>query len=301
LAILQKAAESDRIFFSGARLSNAFFGSFFYSGSAAAYVNLLMPVYAAGILRQQQTALCASSLAACTVCLFCNTSRIGFVVGMLQSGVLGVLLVRHAGWGGNGARHTPMGPATSRGRGAFRLGIGAVLGLTGFWMLFPTPPILQKWRLLPHQWDLQNPRLQAWRISGSAVKDASVWGMGAGCFPLIFPHYAARQTHSLQGRWTHAHCDYLELWIERGALGGVIFGLLATGTIRQMVRMRHASALCPATALAGLAVHALADFPMQNPSIQVLTGLWIAHVWHQGETAGRHALRPAPNHPGGVG
>jgi hypothetical protein len=279
LAILQKAAESDRMFFSGARISNAFFGSFFYAGSAAAYINLLMPAFAQAILRQQQTVFSFLCFGGCLACLLCNTSRIGFVVGVFQAVLLVAVILRMLPRAKNSGRLSPRPrtPGTSRGRA--RTTALAVAGVLGLFVLFPTPPILQKWKLLPHQWTRENTRLQAWNISATAARDASVWGMGTGCFPLVFPCYANTVRHTLQGRWLHAHCDYLEFWIERGAAGALLAGILVLGMSRRLVSGGSSKDPCTAVALGGVFLHALADFPFQNPSVQTLACLWMAQAW----------------------
>lgn len=279
LAILQKAAESDRMFFSGSRISNAFFGSFFYAGSAAAYINLLMPAFAQSVVRQQQTVFSSLCFGGCLACLLCNTSRIGFVVGAIQAVLLlGVMLRRLSR-----PPHACRVSVRSRNPGANRTRIRMVpvvlAGVIAIFLLFPTPPILQKWKLLPHQWTRENTRLQAWTISLTAARDASVWGMGTGCFPLVFPCYANTVRHTLQGRWLHAHCDYLEFWIERGAAGTVLAGILMLGMVRRLSAGRSVHDPCTVVALGGVFLHALADFPFQNPSVQTLACLWMAQAW----------------------
>lgn len=292
LAILQKAAESDRMFFSGARISNAFFGSFFYAGSAAAYINLLMPAFAQAVLRQQQVVFSSLCFGGCLACLLCNTSRIGFVVGVFQAVLLLALILRLLSRGKCSGRASlrPRSPGTSPVR--TRTVALTVAGVAGLFVLFPTPPILQKWRLLPHQWTRENARLQAWNISATAARDASFWGMGTGCFPLVFPCYANTVRHTLQGRWLHAHCDYLEFWIERGAVGVLLAGVLLAGMARRLGSGMLSQDPCAAIALGGVFMHALADFPFQNPSVQTLACLWMAQAWQPLPGAENRVGRP---------
>lgn len=279
LAILQKASDCERIFFLGSRVSNAFFGSFLYSGSAAAYINLLLPAYMHGIWQQKQVGLSRVCAGACIACLVCNTSRIGFAVGLLQLGVFS-MAAWHRTRGARGGPGSPIRSGLRSWRSPPQLRrCLAVAGALGLAALFPVPPILQKWRLLPQQWNENNPRLQAWKIALIAAPDASLWGLGPGSFPLIFPFYANRVPHSLKGRWVHAHCDYLELWIERGAAGALLMAGLFGGTLMRLLMRRRAGLMCHAAALGGVCLHAAADFPFQNPCVQLLAGLWMVQVW----------------------
>ncbi len=100
-------------------------------------------------------------------------------------------------------------------------------------------------------------------------------GWGAGCFRYGFTKYQHRepeltQWRQLRLRWEHLHDDWLELLTELGVAGvlPIVFGLAFW--LRQVVRLRlwrHAVTFPIICGLAMLGLHALWDFPLQNPAV----------------------------------
>ncbi len=106
-------------------------------------------------------------------------------------------------------------------------------------------------------------------------------GVGAGGFRFLFPEYIRRYEASYQGGqlfWEHAHNDWLELPIELGAVG---VALLATGAAWWVIRLvrlgvwRRLPTLLLALGLLQTPLHAVFDFPYQNPAI-LITWLMLA-------------------------
>jgi len=76
------------------------------------------------------------------------------------------------------------------------------------------------------------PKLETWRQSGVLLAKFPVLGTGWGTFATAFSHY---KTSGGQVTFHHAENDYLELLVETGLIGAVVFGgllcrLLATAT-----------------------------------------------------------------------
>ncbi|WEN42088.1 hypothetical protein CKCBHOJB_01673 [Thauera sp. GDN1] len=96
-------------------------------------------------------------------------------------------------------------------------------------------------------------------------------GHGAGSFEAVFPAYPGPD---VLGHVDHAHNDYLQFWIEYGALASAaaaFFVLLALREALQALRERHSRyrkglGFGAAMGIVGLMVHALADFNLQIPA-----------------------------------
>ena len=104
--------------------------------------------------------------------------------------------------------------------------------------------------------------------------DRWLYGTGAGTFALAFPYY---QPVGVAGFYRHAHNEYLQILAEMGVfgsalLGGALWAMWAAprpgaGAGFSLGRgMREAVGL----ALAGLAAHALVDFPLRLPALGLL-------------------------------
>lgn len=154
-------------------------------------------------------------------------------------------------------------------------------------MVFPVPPLFEKWRLLPQQWNTAYPRFEAMKACLEICRDAGAWGFGPGTFGAVFPHYAQEMAVSARGVWRHAHCDYLEWFIEWGYLGTLLWSFLPLGAlVRVGVRFfqeksvhRRNEAACIGAALVALGLHALADFPVFNSGVQLLAVFWLGGAW----------------------
>ena len=154
-------------------------------------------------------------------------------------------------------------------------------------MVFPVPPLFEKWRLLPAQWNTAYPRFEAMKACWEICRDAGAWGFGLGTFASVFPHYSHEMAVSARGVWRHAHCDYLEWFIEWGYLGCLLWSFLPLGALvrvcgrylQEKSAHRRSEAACTGAALVALGLHALADFPVFNPGVQVLAVFWLGNAW----------------------
>ena len=123
-------------------------------------------------------------------------------------------------------------------------------------------------------------RLQMWDPAAQMWRDNVWWGVGPGHFDYRFREY---RPEGFQQRPDHAHNDYLELFADWGAAGGVIvfggigffiFGLVKTWPhVRREERdfgtgmsNRYAFYLGAVSGLFALAVHSLVDFNLHIPA-----------------------------------
>jgi len=103
--------------------------------------------------------------------------------------------------------------------------------------------------------------------------DHWVRGVGAGGFRHLFPEYVKRKPMIYDGGrlfWEHAHNDWLEIPIELGLTGVVLF-VMALGwvgwTWTRNGGWRHPVTLMIALGAGQVMAHATMDFPFQNPAI----------------------------------
>lgn len=140
-------------------------------------------------------------------------------------------------------------------------------------------------------------RWYIWRIVAPHVLDAPLAGRGPGAFELHWPAWEDEAWRNgrvgpaearYRGPQQHAHNDYLEALVDRGALGLVtILLLLATPVYQGSGRRRdEEAALARAIACAAvtLGVVAFVDFPLARPA-ETATAWMLAAF----------AIRPTPN------
>jgi hypothetical protein len=147
---------------------------------------------------------------------------------------------------------------------------------------------LHRWERLGEQISA-DARWAAVRVALAALPQAGLFGFGPGTFRAVFPTFVNRVDPSLGGQWRFLHQDYLQTVMEWGWLGSVVFALLFFGGIvvatRKLRQMREWSwrqrviLLMSIFALAGVALHALVDFPLQIESIQLYVATCLGICW----------------------
>lgn len=123
-------------------------------------------------------------------------------------------------------------------------------------------------------------RWLAWTaIVRDLLPKAGLWGTGAGTFEPVFQtREALAGAAGPEGRWDHAHCDLLQALVEWGWLGTaawlVFFGGALGRTFALWIGARRGEGRLFAGAcglsLGGLLLHALVDFPLQIPALQLV-------------------------------
>lgn len=290
-ALGQRLADARSVLGSGWGEHLPFFGTFLYPGSAGAYLNLLIPIFSIYAFDKTQRSLVGiAGLAGLAVAIFWNTSRLSSLVAIC-SGSLLALLLGWIAWGH--ADKALLRASLARRLERLRPALVSVLLVGGLALLvFPVPPLFEKWKLLPEQWGRAYPRFEAMRACLEVTRDAGSFGFGPGTFAAVFPQYAQKMAESARGVWRHAHCDYLEWLIEWGWVGCLLWSFLPLGALirvgMQMVRGdsmdRRTEAACAFTALVTLSLHALADFPVFNPAVQMLAVFWLGTAWSAGDS-----------------
>jgi hypothetical protein len=223
--------------------------------------------------------------------LLVNTSRAATLIGVLLLCVTGIwLMVRVVR-----PRWSKMNFAVAATAGLLVLAtVGSLVLMAG------TDNNLGRWKQFERQFDAGNSRLLAAQACLTMLPESGVWGFGPGTFQTAFPYFTAEFGNRLKGRWIFAHQDYLQTlteWGYAGTAGWVVFiGGALVFSWRKLVRRYRRGAVSltarvlqfsTSIALAGVLIHALGDFPLQIPSIQLyfvalVSLLWSAEHWQHG-------------------
>ena len=103
------------------------------------------------------------------------------------------------------------------------------------------------------------------------ISKYSALGAGGGSFYTMYPKYQSSQVNLA---YDHAHNEYLQFFIEFGAIGFLslffIVGMCLTSSLKALKRRRHnmarGAAFASFMAIIGMALHASVDFPLQAPA-----------------------------------
>lgn len=146
------------------------------------------------------------------------------------------------------------------------------------------------------------PRWIIWRQAWTMLLDAPWWGTGLGTFSALWPAYRDPLDGSAG---FYVHNDYLQLWIELGWPGLVLWLSVLSATLRVFLRawkwmpmsapqrIPMAGVFC---ALLAVAVHSFLDFNFYVMGILILCGLGLGllQAWQQQARSQREwTLRPA--------
>jgi len=289
VGLLQKATGAQMIFWQTAPVWGAktFFATYYYHGNAGAYLNLVWPLTAGLAVRAftkpshpGMRALWVSVLILTLAAVLANTSRMAQLIALL-------LLV---------ALCVQLGPMLLRKLSRIEKNIavaGAIAILLAMFALGQATHLeqpLNRWQSLSKRIS-DDARWQASHVAIGALPDVGFFGFGPGTFRVVFPSYNNVATKPAPGTWRFLHEDYLQTALEWGWLGSSLWALLFFGGIAIGIRSYKKSAaqdwaprrrlLQPLVivALAGVALHALVDFPLQIASIQLYISTYLGLCW----------------------
>lgn len=285
VGIYQKASGAEAMLWSDPKpFGNNFFAAYRYHGNAASFLNLSWPAALAVWMRSRimRPGSVVASLDLCVLFLifaavFVNSSKAGQILGLL-----GFLL---AAWRFRGELADT---------GTSRIGLVVlVLFLAALGTVFILPGLLAasaKWNEFAQDAGSLTGRLLAYGACLGAVREAGIFGLGAGTFHLVFPYYTLELEDRISGFWYHAHSDWIQTAIEWGWIGFLAWAALIGGAFvrlwkrgREAARSERTELSCSVglIALFLVLVHALADFPLQIPSLQLLFVFYLALGWSE--------------------
>ncbi|MEY2540958.1 MAG: hypothetical protein QOI22_560 [Verrucomicrobiota bacterium] len=296
LGLLQKATGAEMIFWQPAPASahgvKAFFATYYYHANAGAFLNLTMP-FAIGLAvrtfqKQEPAGVRALWLGVSVimvVAVAANTSRMSELIAL---GLILTLAIKFSPDLFRGFSRTERSLA----------GVGAVVVLITLFAVAQASRLdlsMQRWQT-SHETLSENGRLLASRAALTAIPDAGAVGFGPGTFRVVFPYYTA-PFDRITGVWRFLHNDYLQTLLEWGWLGGALWGFLFFGGMAAGVRnwlgrknqnwSPRYRLLLPLVifSLAGIALHALVDFPLQILSLQLYAATYLGLGWGSGNWA----------------
>jgi len=290
LGLFQKATGAQMIFWQTPPPPElwvtTFFATYYYHGNAGAFLNLVWPL-GLGLVIRSFTRRSHPGLRAIWIVVFiitiagvvANTSRMAQIVAV-------VLLV---------AVCVQFGPMVLRNlSGAQKSGavagtLAIVLALIAVAQASHLEQPLSRWQAQTERIPL-DARWQAWSVARDALPGAGFFGSGAGTFRVVFRAYKIAAKSDVPGTWRFLHQDYLQTLLEWGWVGGSLWALLFFGGIVVAIRSYRENGLewtprrrllqpLVIIALAGLALHALVDFPLQIESIQLYAATYLGLCW----------------------
>jgi hypothetical protein len=291
LGLLQKATGAQMIFWRPPPPPEfgvtTFFATYFYHGNAGAFLNLVWPLSAGlvirGFTRQSRPGMRALWTIVFVITIagvLANTSRMAQVVALVLLVVIGL----HFGPGL--LRRLPGAQKSVAIAGALAL----VFALIALAQATHLEQPLNRWQSVSEHIPT-DARWQASRVALGALPGAGLFGFGPGTFRVVFPGYNIESGLAVRGSWRFLHEDYLQTVLEWGWLGSSLWALLFFGGItvgilsyrRYAMRswMPRSCVMQPVAiiALAGVAIHALVDFPFQIESIQLYVATYLGVCW----------------------
>jgi hypothetical protein len=310
LGLLQKATGAQMIFWQPPPPPEfgvtTFFATYFYHGNAGAFLNLIWPLSAGLVIREFTTRSHPGMRALWTIVfiltfagVLANTSRMAHLVAF-------VMLVAVCVYFGPGLLRKLSGAQKSV---AMAGALAILLALIALAQATHLEQPLNRWQSVGERIPA-DARWQASRVAVGALPAAGLFGFGPGTFRVVFPGYNTGSSHPVPGTWRFLHQDYLQTVLEWGWLGSSVWALLFFGGIavgirsynryarREWTPRRRVLQPLAVIALAGVAIHALVDFPFQIESIQLYVatylGLcWGSSLWYQKSEVRRHTSEVA--------
>lgn len=138
---------------------------------------------------------------------------------------------------------------------------------------------------------LQQRRPAIWKSSLNMIQAHAVFGVGAGAYPTVFPHYDASTGYFFVNA---AHNDYIQGVAEMGIIGGLL-GLAFLYSLARLIkrvltvndRWERSAGLAAAVGCIGLLAHSLVDFNLQITSnalvFLILVAILDTSQWRAGQ------------------
>jgi hypothetical protein len=266
---------------------NTFFATYYYHGNAGAFLNLVWPPICGLALRTWikptspiVRALWLSATIILLVATLANTSRMGQLIALL------LVVTLAAGWSKILARKAVGGE-----RKIVAIGLIVVVAtLLAVAQASHLDQPLRRWQALGQHLPA-DARWLASQAALGAVHDAGWFGFGPSTFRVIFPYYTGYLGNRIQGIWRFLHEDYLQTLLEWGWVGSALWATYLFGGIsvalaslraeraKQWSGRRRLFLQLSLLALAGVALHALVDFPLQIASLQLYVATYLGVCW----------------------
>ncbi len=295
LGLIQRVSAAPMIFWEPSQRTGTFFATYYYAGNAGAFLNLVLtPVAGLALLAMRNPdahalrALWLPGWLLCLAALFVNTSRTAQIIAC---GLTAVFLISQAR---SLSTELPRRSICAVYAAAILAAITALVVVSG------AERSAAKWTIFTSQLNHENPRLQAIQTALTILPDSGIFGLGPGTFGAAFPHYTGPLGDGIAGIWRYTHNDYLQTLIEWGLAGAIVWAVLFFWGMARcfaccrpppMPRLPKPDApprartrdrlvlFCAGLSLAGVAIHALVDFPLQIASLQLYVAVFLGLGW----------------------
>jgi len=294
LGLIQRIGAAPMIFWEPRPTQASFFATYYYAGNAGAFLNLVLtPIAGLALLAARnpdahvQRAIWVPGWLLCLTAIFVNTSRTAQAIALGLTAVFAVAQAR------------VVLTAAERPRSAVCAIYGAAIlaAVAGLIFFSGWERTAAKWGVMQSQLNTDNPRWQALQTAVQILPDAGAFGLGPGTFAAVFPHYTGPLGAAIAGIWRYTHNDYLQAAIEWGFCGAALWAVLFFGGLwrcftccrtpapgaapgQPVPRTRDRLVLfCAGLSLAGVALHALIDFPLQIASLQLYVATFLGLAW----------------------
>jgi len=281
LGLLQRLTKAPSIFWNFHEQAGGFFFAVFrYHANAGAFINLIFPFIASLAVRSSMRrgervprVFWILSAIITIAAAFVNVSRAAQIIMVL-------LLLAWLVWLSLFLR----GMGQSYGN---KLPLSTVLSLV---LLIPVmvaslgyQKSLARWKRSPSFVDasaFQGDRFLTYHtIVKHVMPRSGFFGSGPGSFESVFAAVVTMDDIPVRGRWDVAHNDHLQSCVEWGWVGYACWLVLFAGVLRAGIKLaREGDSLSlkllgasGIVSLVGIFMHSVVDFPLQIPSLQLLT------------------------------
>jgi hypothetical protein len=275
-----------------------FFATYRYHANAGAFLNLVLPLIAAqavvAFLRKDshgaRTFWSVATLLT-AACAFINVSKAGMVIAAFILLVLAYQQLKQFS-----IEYKPWSKTQVTAIGVVFVGL-----LSWLIWAFGFGDSLSRWINLTNSGTGTSRWLVDEAIVGQALPASGWWGFGPGTFQITFPFFTRNLGDRVAGVWQNAHQDYLQVLMEWGYFGGAVWASLFFGGLsialarhrRQQSSWNAETRLLSSACIlscCGLLLHALIDFPLQIPSLQLYAAVLLGLLWNLPDTRGRRKI-----------
>jgi len=294
LGLAQRLTSARAIFWDpSADTGSTFFATYRYHANAGAFLNLVLPLITAQAVvacqrRCSHTSMTFWSIATLTTiaCAFINVSKAAMVITALILPALAYQQLNQREFRSSSKTKLTV------------IGVVFLMLVSGLIWAFGFGDSWNRWIELTNSSTGSSRWLVDETIVRYALPVSGWWGFGPGTFQITFPFFTRSLGDRVAGIWQNAHEDYLQASMEWGYIGGAVwaallFGGLGLAIVRHLRQQRSwdseirlLSSAC-ILSMCGLLLHAIVDFPLQIPSLQLYAAVILGFLWNLSGSRGR--------------
>jgi len=155
--------------------------------------------------------------------------------------------------------------------------------------------------LKPEEQDSLSVRTAVWRNTLTMVKERPIFGFGFGNFKVFYPKYSHRVVYdskvSALEHWEGTHNDYLQIAVETGIIGLILFGCVVFAFVRlSWLQIRQDSrsdtryvAIGCLVALVGTSINLFFSFPLHTAIAPLMIAVFLGVLARETNSNQGHA------------